>query len=239
MRKNKNILILVIIIILLTLFTLIISADNASNFKAIAANIANCTFKYKGKEIELVNRSNKRKLQPINYNNDLYVPIQSIADLLNVPVRYDDENKAVEIGQKDSRGVSLLDLPETSSNDVRYFLKTIDEETLTLNKESFDFGLALIKPRKKTTYSRIFTLDKQYERINFSSIISSATKSDNTVLKFVDVDRKIVLSIIDVGVDKTAQNYSVKVLGVNKLQIIIEVGDRNIAKYIMGDIYLK
>lgn len=238
MKKGKNIIILLGTLVIISIFMSFIYAD--TDIKAVAASIAdNYKFKYKGKEVNLISKTNKKTLQPLNYNNNIYVPVQSIADLLNISVKHDEENKIVEIGQKDGKGDSLLVLPETGSNDVRYFLKTIDSNALTLNKETFDFGLVLLKPRKNSSYSRTFTLDKQYERLNFSSIISGVTKKENVEVKFVDVDRKIVLSIVDVSADKVVQDYSVNVLGVDKLQIIVNTGDREITKYIMGDIYLK
>lgn len=237
MKKIKTVIILLVALMIFPVFMSLIYAD--TDIKAVAATIANYTFKYKGKEVSLVSKTNKKALQPLNYNNELYVPIRSMADLLNISVKHDDANRVVEIGQRDGRGDTLLDLPETSSNDIKYFLKTIDIDTLTINKESFDFGLALLKPRKNSSYSRTFTLGKQYERLNFSSLISGVTKKENVEIKFIDVDRKIVLSIIDVSMDKTIQEYSVKVLGVDKLQITIETGDREITKYIMGNIYLK
>lgn len=237
MKKYNKILILLITLVIFSTVIVGIYAD--TDIKAVAATIADYTFKHKGKEVELFNKTNKKALQPLNYNNELYVPIQSIVDLLNIPVKHDEKNKVIEIGQRDGRGDSLLDIPETSSSDVRYFLKTIDEDALTLNKETFEFGLVLLKPRKNASYSKTFALNKQYERLDFSSLISQTSKKENVEIKFVDVDRKIVLSIIDVSMDRKIEDYSIKVLGVDRLQITIETGDREISKYIMGDIFLK
>lgn len=237
MRKNKNIIAFCVAIVIFSMIMPFVHAD--SEIKAVAATIEDYIFKYKGKEVTLTSTTSKKTMQPLKYNNEIYVPVGSIADLLKVAVRHDESNKIIELGAADSRGHSLLDVEETGSNDIKYFIKTVDPDVLTIGKTSFDFGLALLNPRKNTSYSRTFTLGKQYERLNFSSIVSSTTKKENVEVKFIDVDRKMVLSIIDVSSDKTVQEYSVKVTGVNKLQMTVQTGDREISKYIMGDIYLK
>lgn len=232
MIKRKISLLLVITVMLSSLL-IGVFADN--DIKSVVANIVNYSFKYKGRAVEFTNT----RLDFLSYNNKIYVPIETVADLLNVAARHDKENKVIEIGSMSGSGVSLLDVPETGYNDVKYFIKTIDPDVLTLNKNFFDSGLVLLSPRTNSSHSRTFSLGKQYETLSFSSIVSTATKSDNVVIKFIDADRKTTLRIIDVSNDKALNNYSIKVLGIDKLQILIETGGKSISKYIMGDIYLK
>jgi len=229
------------IVIILTLILLFGSVSaSAPDAKTVTGTVSDARFTLNGKEVVLKNRGNNKELRAVIIDDVPYVPIFSIADLVKMPMTYNAANNIYQIGLRSGLGDNVVDLKETSNNDIKYFVKTIDSDMLTINKQSFESGLVLQQPAKEKTYSRTFELNGEYSELNFKSLISSVTsKKENLIITFVDVEKKRVIKTIYAGADKTLVEYTVKVSGVTKLQISVESGDKTINKYIMGDIFLK
>lgn len=214
--------------------------------KTITATINDAKFMLNGTiEVILKDKTSKKQLTALSYENRVYVPVEAIAELINLPVTYNESTNTYEIGKKSGLGDNLVDIKETSSNDIKHFVKTIDMDILTINEgnkneQAFKSGLALLTPGKNKTYSRTFSLDAKYTELNFFSIIDSKTTNDeNLIITFVDTDKKRIIKTLCVGDDRKLDEYKINVTGVSKLQISLETGEKVINKYIMGDIYLK
>ena len=168
--------------------------------KTITATINDAKFMLNGTiEVILKDKTSKKQLTALSYENRVYVPVEAIAELINLPVTYNESTNTYEIGKKSGLGDNLVDIKETSSNDIKHFVKTIDMDILTINEgnkneQAFKSGLALLTPGKNKTYSRTFSLDAKYTELNFFSIIDSKTTNDeNLIITFVDTDKKRII----------------------------------------------
>ncbi|GGD83199.1 stalk domain-containing protein [Paenibacillus nasutitermitis] len=68
---------------------------------------AGLKFKVDGKPVQLRD-GNGNTLVPITYNNTTYLPVRSVADVLNVAVDFDQKSGTIQFGEK-SEGVSIAE----------------------------------------------------------------------------------------------------------------------------------
>lgn len=120
-----------------------VGAYAASNNEAITA-LLNRDLKviYNGVEQHFTD-ANGVAVYPISYNNSTYLPVRAISGLVGLPIDFNAEAYAVELGTKEVQPAKLVDLNNSGNTDYSHII--IDAEELTVptvdGDKSFSNGI--------------------------------------------------------------------------------------------------
>lgn len=176
------------------------------------------------------------KMDTLIYNGRSYVPLRAIADAFSVAVDWDGTNSTIIMGEREGKGVSLLDLKPNYENSLFsgvFITPTVDKSALIFKGDKeVNFSFGFDSESYKEYGSRIsVSLEKKFQTLRFYAWTTEA--SGRIIIK--DNDKHIELKRIDIG-KNTLTEIEVDVGGINNLYI--EYGGYQETKFVIAEPYL-
>ncbi|MEN2773878.1 stalk domain-containing protein [Acetivibrio clariflavus] len=200
----------------------------------------NSAVKYKLNGNEFIPKNvDGSKMDTLIYNGRSYVPLRAIADAFKVAVDWDGATSTIILGEREGKGVSLLDLKprlEDFFYDTEYLVITSDKDALTFHGDTevvFNFGIDSVSKSKSAT--KIFvSLEKKFQTLKFYTW----TTDNDGKLVIWDTTNKSSIELKRFDIPKNElKEIEVNVGGVDSL--LIEFGGYNKTKFVIAELYLK
>jgi len=171
---------------------------------------AGLKFKVDGKPVQLRDGSGNT-LVPITYNNTTYLPVRSVADLLNVGVDFDQKSGTVQIGEK-SEGVSIAE-----GFDSMYHTKNPSKTTYN-GKDYKDVYFDNVTDKRSSSF--MLYPKKKYNKLYLQ--VAAVGKDIETIV-FRDSDKDTELKQTAVAMNDGLVTIEVDIGGVNSLYISADI----------------
>ncbi len=179
------------------------------------------------------------EISPLIYNGNVYVPVSSLAEILETPVNTDRENNAIYIGRRADGSNNMLDVVKAYdySNFEQYsFQKSGGVDHFEMASKEYVDGAVFYANYSSPAYAS-FALDGKYKTLNFKvGHLDGASLIDGILNVFVDgiLEAEITVSAVDYPVD-----YSIDVSNGSHLRLMMYCSDgSNKSSYAMTDMEL-
>ncbi|GAA0136982.1 hypothetical protein YSY43_38230 [Paenibacillus sp. YSY-4.3] len=152
--------------------------------------------------------ANGKAVLPITYNGTTYLPVRAVADVLNVPVKYDAEANEVLLGEQ-SEGVPV------KQGDFNNTLYSKDPSQTTFNGQ--DYKEVLFSPPGENFNYAAFSPNGKYKKL----YLQFAAVGDNVeYIEIKDNDNNILLKKVEgISPGSGMQTIEVDIAGVKNIAI--------------------
>ncbi len=164
-------------------------------------------------------------LRPLVQNGRVYVPVRTIANLLDVPIGYDNASKTVTLGEK-IVGTHVKNVASYSGN-----IESItNPKAVTINGDVYKAPILLISHGKEKGSFKL-SLNGKYKNLSFSLGMDDSSHDEaSMILTFKDENERII-DQQQIGYGGLIEDIDIDVT--NVLQLTVET-DTRISRTVIG-----
>ncbi|OPJ57425.1 hypothetical protein [Clostridium oryzae] len=192
-------------------------------------------FTLNGNNTTLKNDKGK-KVYPIQYNDNYYVPVNSICNILRTPVVVNSKKNSITIGEREDKSLIDKEFTMTAGNSVFSTIqRTTDKSHLTLGNVVFNKGIIYNIDEHVVDKDLTVTINGKYSKLSFSAFGDNSTP---LTLSVVDGDRDVELASMQISNRSVSSLKDIPIGGIKKIIFRPEKND-NASKLTIGDPIVK
>jgi hypothetical protein len=217
MKRNKLLSVTCMAVVAVVLMGTI--AYTASLNKEIKATLSQDIKIRNGGVVQVLKNSAGQTLYPIIYNGTTYLPVASVGNMLDVPVRWEGSTRTVVLGTEKQQPKSVLKFAAKTSN---YSSKVTDKGSLTLPGElgsdtSFNDGIYfdVWNGASSASIDRAYkaNINGLYSKLSFDAYATTKDEKNNKAFKVciynVDTNETIGIIQVEAGIVKHIEDIDI------------------------------
>lgn len=190
------------------------AASNNQTISAILSRDVKVT--YNG-EIQSFVDANGANVYPISYNGTTYLPVRAVANMLNIPVKWNGTTNTVELGATTAQPTNLVTRKNTGAKEYNYIIN--DSSVLEFDgsdsKYQFENGVTWRQWNGSASYGKKYVM--YFDTTGFESVTFTVRSDVNAMVRVVDQDGNNITSFENV--DGQVQEKTIKLNGATKIAL--------------------